>query len=88
MDLANGCFEFGGALFLLLNVIRLFKDKRVAGVSVATVAFFGIWGVWNLFYYPSLEQWASFVAGIAVVIANSAWVVLALYYKFRKEAHQ
>ena len=85
MDFTNGCFELAGAMFLAFNVFRLFKDKRVAGVSIATVAFFSAWGVWNLFYYPSLGQWASFFAGIAVVIANVTWVCLALYYSRGRE---
>ena len=85
MDFTNGCFEFVGAMFLAFNVFKLIKDKRIAGISIATVAFFCAWGVWNLFYYPSLGQWASFSAGVAVVVANVTWVCLALYYSRRRE---
>lgn len=30
----------------------------------------------NLFYYPSLNQWASFTGGVLVAGANIAWLVL------------
>jgi ABC-type transport system involved in cytochrome c biogenesis permease subunit len=85
MDGINCAFEFGGALMLLLNVFRLVKDKRIAGVAILPTAFFAVWGVWNLAYYPSLGQWASFVGGVAVVVVNSVWVGLALHYSRRKE---
>lgn len=80
LDLVNGAFELSGGLFLLMNVFRLVKDKKVAGVSIAPVVFFSLWGLWNLAYYPSLGQWASFCGGITVVIVNTLWVVLAIYY--------
>ena len=83
-DAVNGCFELFGGAFLMLNVQRLMRDKRVAGVRIAPVMFFTAWGFWNLYYYPSLGQWASFAGGIAVVGVNTLWIGLALWYGRRR----
>jgi uncharacterized membrane protein YfcA len=85
LDGVNGAFELSGGLFLFLNVIRLLKDKKVSGVSLAPVVFFSVWGLWNLVYYPSLGQWCSLVGGITVVVMNTVWVVLAIYYRGGRE---
>jgi hypothetical protein len=80
-DLINGGFElFGGALNWL-NVRQILKDKQIKGVSVVPSAIFTTWGFWNLYYYPHLDQWASFTGGLIIVGANAAWVYLALKYK-------
>ena len=85
-DLINGSFELTGGLLCWANVRRLLRDRKVQGVDWRVSAFFSAWGFWNLFYYPSLSQWASFVGGLAIVVANTAWVVLALrFIKLQKE---
>lgn len=80
IDLINGCFEATGAVMCFLNVRRLYRDKKVAGVMWQVQAFFTAWGIWNLYYYPSLGQWFSFIGGSALVTFNGAWVAGALYY--------
>ncbi len=79
-DLTNGLFEAVGALAIFGNVWRLSKDKAVSGVSVVTMVFFTLWGYWNLYYYPHLDQWASFAGGIGIVIGNTIWVAMLAYY--------
>jgi hypothetical protein len=79
-DMVNGAFEALGGAFLFLNVLRVIKDKSIKGISVVPTVFFSIWGLWNLAYYPLLGQWLSFIGGTTVVIANTVWVVLAIYY--------
>jgi len=83
-DLLNGIFEFVGSIMLWLNVRRLYIDKQTMGVNGLTVGFFTSWGFWNLFYYPNLGQWYSFAGGISIVVANTVWLILMLYYKYRK----
>ena len=82
-DAINAAFEIGGSMLLLLNIVRLLKDRSVKGVSIAPVVWWTAWGVWNLFYYPHLGQWASFGAGVLVAAANAAWVVLAVWCRWR-----
>ena len=82
LDIINASFEFFGG-FMILNHCRVvLKDKAVAGISIVSVIFFTLWGVWNLYYYSSLSQWWSFVGGIFITTANIIWIALLL--KFRK----
>lgn len=80
-DLLNGSFELGGGVLLFLNCLRLQHDKIVKGVSVPVTAFFMLWGFWNLYYYPHLDQWLSFTGGCVIVTANTLWVLMALWYR-------
>ena len=80
-DLINGAFELLGGFFILNHCRVVVKDKCVAGVSVISTIFFTGWGVWNLYYYPSLGQWASFVGGLFIVAANMVWIGLMLKYR-------
>lgn len=80
-DATNGLFEVGASFAIGAHCIRLYKDKMVRGVSIPATAFFTTWGFWNLYYYPSLEQTMSFVAGIGVVATNFTWVIMMLYYR-------
>lgn len=83
-DTINGMFEALGAMLIWFNIVRLHEDKIVRGIHWVPPVFFVSWGYWNLYYYPHLEQWVSFVAGVFLVIANTIWVVQMIYYK-RKE---
>ncbi len=80
MDWINGSIEMLGAVFMLGNIRAVCRDKHVAGVNPLSVGFFTAWGLWNLAYYPSLEQWFSFVGGIALVTANGVWLAQLVYY--------
>ena len=84
-DTINGLFEFLGSLFIWRSIILLYKQKQVRGVSFLTIGFFAVWGLWNLYYYPSLNQQLSFAGGISIVVANVIWVIQMIY--FRKEAN-
>ena len=79
-DWINGSFELLGGILCWLNVAKIRKDRKVQGVYWPVQAFFALWGWWNLYYYPSLGQWASFAGGAFLVIGNTAWVLLALKY--------
>jgi hypothetical protein len=80
-DVVNACFEFGGAWCTWRNAYELYKVRKISGVYWPMTAFFATWGLWNLVYYPALGQWWSFAGGIALVLGNLAWVILAVYLK-------
>jgi len=82
-DTVNGGFEAIGGICIWLNVKRLMRDKSVRGVDWRVTAFFWAWGIWNLFFYPSLNQWASFTGGLVIVAGNFAWLWLAIKYRER-----
>lgn len=88
MDTINGTFELFGGVFIAISAVKAWREKRVRGVHWFTPAFFWVWGVWNVFYYPHLEQWLSFAAGLGVLSANTAWLALVLIYGHnRKERY-
>jgi hypothetical protein len=82
-DLGNSVFEFLGGLAAWANVRALMRARRVIGVSWLGQTLFASWAWWNLFYYPSLGQWASLGAGFLIAAANATWVVLAIRYRMR-----
>lgn len=83
-DVINGLFEFLGAILILLNVKALIDDKEIKGVHWGPTVFFTSWGFWNLIYYPALDQWLSFAGGVALVLVNTWWLGLVIYYSNRK----
>lgn len=83
-DLVNALYEAGAGFAVLLHCFSLYRDKIVRGVSTAATAFFFSWGLWNLYYYPHLDQWASFVGGLFITCANFAWVTMLVYYKTKE----
>lgn len=84
-DTTNGTFEFMGGVFLWINCYRLWKDKKVRGVSILVSIFWASWSVWNLYYYPHLGQWASFAGALNIAIPNALWAVMAIHYGRGKE---
>jgi hypothetical protein len=82
-DFINGLFECGGGLASWFNVYAIIRDKQIRGVSLAACAYFWSWGLWNLYYYPSLNQMWSFYGGMVVCAANFVWMYFAIRYRFR-----
>jgi hypothetical protein len=83
-DLINGIFELTSSIFYLINIFKLVKDKTIKGISWIPATFFTLWGIWNLYYYPSLDQIFSFIGGICMIIVNTIWIILVFYYKSDK----
>ena len=80
-DLINGALEAGGGLMVLDHCRATLRDKDVAGVSIPSVIFFVVWGLWNLFFYPHLGQVWSLAGAIVIVCANATWVALLIRYR-------
>ena len=80
-DLVNGSFEFIGGIAGWVNVVKLYRDKKVRGLYWPAMFFFTVWGFWNVYYYPTLDQYASFAGGIFMSLANVGWVWLAHKYR-------
>jgi len=84
-DITNGAYELLGGAFILFHCLRLLKDKKVRGVSFIATLFFTSWGFWNLYYYPFLDQWCSFIGGIGIVSMNTLWVGLMIHYILKEK---
>lgn len=80
-DTINALFELGGGIFLFFNVLALYRDKKIHGVRILPTAFFTLWGYWNLYFYPSVNCWLSFVGGCLIVLMNTIWVGQMIYYR-------
>jgi len=79
-DLINGIFELGGAFFLMINVKMIRQDKILKGVHWAPTIWFGLWGIFNIFYYSHLDQFLSWIGGLAIVVVNIVWIGHIFYY--------
>lgn len=79
-DIINGLYETFGGVFITLSIRKLHADKRVQGVSWVPTAFFASWGYWNLYFYPHLDQWFSFIGGVGIVTANTIWLCQMWYW--------
>jgi len=86
-DKLNGLFELVGGVFVMLSVYRLYKDKKVRGVSFVSVGYFTLWGYWNIHYYANLDQWVSLIGSLSVTSINTVWLGMLIYY-IRKEKHE
>lgn len=78
-DLFNAGLELVGGGLLWLHVRRAQRAGKIVGVHWLPALFFGIWALWNCFYYPMLGQWFSAVAAVAPFVANAAF--LRLYWR-------
>lgn len=84
-DFINGSFELLAGFFVLNHCRVLHAHKQARGVSLASVLFFTLWGIWNLYYYPSLHQPLSYYGGWFVVAANALYVGMMVSYRSRAE---
>jgi hypothetical protein len=86
-DVVNGAFELLGGFMIAKNCWNLHRDKELKGVSLLPMTFFNLWGFWNLYFYPHYGAWWSFAGALGIVIANTIWVIQAIYY-IRKNEHK
>ena len=86
-DKQNGLFELAGGVFILLSCYKLYRDKKVRGVSFVHVGYFTLWGYWNIHYYMNLDQWVSFFGSLSVTVINTVWLGMMIYY-IQKEKHE
>jgi len=84
MDIMNALFELFGAFAVLPSILEAHRTKRIMGVSIITSLFFTSWGLWNIFYYPSLTQTWSGYAAILMTATNAFY--LWQVYKYRDPA--
>lgn len=85
-DLINGFIEITGAIFVTFNIIDTLKQKKVAGVKWFSVAFFNIWGFYNIFFYPHNDLWFSFIGAITLTICNTIWTILLIKYSYETKS--
>ncbi len=82
-DIINGSFEAGAGLAAIAHCFKLYEDKQVRGVSLGSVVFYIVWGIWNVFYYPHLQQFWSCAGGIFVTLANLLYLIMLRHFRNR-----
>ena len=80
-DMINGLFELLGGAFVLNHCRVLHRARCSAGISLLSTAFFSLWGLWNLYYYPHLGQWMSTAGGVFITLANMLWIHLIIVHR-------
>ena len=80
-DQINSGFVAIAALFYVMNLLKLIKDKEVKGISKISIAFFSIWNVWTLFFFIAVsEYWWTIGAYVMVSILNIVYITLMIKY--------
>lgn len=79
-DLINGLLETGGALITLLSVRQILRDRVMRGFHWGPTIFFTGWGVWNLYFYPSIGMPLSTVGAALLVLVNAGYLALMLRF--------
>jgi len=79
-DLINAIFQCSGTFFVILNIMKISKDKKVKGISWLSASFFTFWGIWNLYYFPLLNQTFSGFASLGMAISNMIYTIQLIYY--------
>lgn len=80
-DVINSAFQICATFFVFNNVWVLYKEKKIAGVSIMTALFWTVWGLWNIWYFQALYQPLSAITAILLFVGNLIWVVLAIRYR-------
>ena len=81
VDIINSIFEFGALIAAVVNIIKIYKDKKVRGVYWPAWIFYGIWSLWAIFYYITVSHWFSMVMSIGAAVAILMWLIFAFIYR-------
>lgn len=80
-DIINASFELGGGLMVIPSILNIMKTKSADGIATSTITFFTLWGIWNVYYYPAMEQPLSATAAVLLTTANLTWWSLIIRYR-------
>jgi len=81
------CF-FACSAVSWLHVYQIVQDKKVSGVSLIPSFVFITTNVVEVIYFWRLLDWWSSAGAVSMVIANSAWLLLALSYRGGRSSNQ
>jgi hypothetical protein len=83
LDQANALFETVASVLVWSNVLRLRRDKTVAGSNWWVTCYWCFLGVWFCWYYFLVEHYLSMGVQAVIAAGNMTWVGLALRYRKR-----
>ena len=80
-DAVKGILELVGASAVLVNVIRIIKDKELKGVSFYYILFSVVANGYAMYFYYILKKWYA-IRGVTIyTILVTLWMMLVLGYK-------
>lgn len=85
-DIVMAGFQAGACLFLALNIVTIFRDRELKGVSIWMIGFFTIWTVFGTYNWYVLDQRWSYITSVAMGILYLIWLVLAIAAKREMKA--
>lgn len=88
IDITNSLFELVGTIFSWMNVWYIFKDREIKGVYWPSSFYMVSYGVWSLYYYIHLFQWYSLSIAIFHVLANTIWLIFALFFHNKRKTDE
>ena len=84
-DQINSGFIFVAALFYVLNLFKLMKDKDVKGISKVSIMFFSFWNIWTLFFFLMVTKFWWTIGAYGIVAAlNVVYIILMIKYTRKK----
>lgn len=77
VDLVNSCFVAGGAVVIWANVLRLLRDRNVAGINLWGQCYYACWVSWSVAMYTAVGLSVSVVLAVLGAAGYWTWVLLA-----------
>jgi hypothetical protein len=84
VDMINGLFPFFGSIFVIMNIMKMRKDKELKGSHWFVPLFFYCGQLWGIYFMYTLHQWWSLSGSITMMTFNFIWYGTMLYYKFKE----
>jgi len=81
IDIINSLFQIGVIIFSANNCLAVFMHRSSAGVSPVSAIFFNVFGLWNSFFFASLDQTMSFLVSISMLMINAVYLYLVFRYR-------
>jgi hypothetical protein len=82
IDAVNASLRAGSIVFLVLNCVKIYRDRRIAGVSVWPTLYAGCVACWSAAYYSWLDQWRSSLVMFGHGVVELAWVAMVAWFLF------
>jgi hypothetical protein len=80
LDGVNSAFISIGGWLVFLNCWQLFKDKLLSGVSIISLVFYTVWGMFNAYYYLTLGKFEPMWAEVFISVGNLCYLYMAVKY--------
>ena len=67
------------------SIVKVIRDKDVAGVHWPMFIFFMSWSTWNIYLFYSFSLWLSLVGGAAMLVTELVYILLLIKYSRKSD---